>query len=49
MLLDSGITYMMAPQEDLDIIMGALQGKGIECTDNKVGMMTTTECTCTDE
>ena len=49
MILDTGLSYMMAPQEDVDIIMSTLKEKGIECNDSKYGSLTTAECTCTLE
>ena len=49
MTLDTGLSYMMAPQEDVDIVMGALEGKGIKCADAEFGTLSPAECSCTNE
>jgi len=48
-MLDSGLSYSMVPQEDIDLIEVALNDKGIKCQENHNGGLDLYECSCTDE
>lgn len=39
MQLDTGLSYMIAPQEDLDIMVSTLSKKGIDCNESHYGGM----------
>ena len=50
MQLDTGLSYSMAPQDDISAIENALKKKGIECDEQHSGMgLDLYECKCSDE
>lgn len=49
-MLDSGLSYSMVPQEDINMIEQALKEKGLEFIENHDGGgLDLYECTCTEE
>ena len=49
LMLDSGLSYSMVPQEDITIIEGALAEKGVKCEENHNGGLDLYECACPDD
>ena len=50
MQLDTGLSYSMVPQDDINFIETALQKQNIECTEQHSGMgLDLYECSCEDE
>jgi len=49
MLLDTGLSYSMAPQDDITIMETALKAHGIPCTESHNGGLDLYECECSKE
>lgn len=48
-LLDTGLSYMMAPQVDMDILQAALKTKKIECEESHYGGLDLYDCSCSED
>lgn len=49
MMLDSGLSYNMVPQEDITLIEDALKDQGIACKEQHGGDLDLYECECSQE
>jgi hypothetical protein len=49
MTLDTGLSYSMVPQEDINFIEQALEKQGIVCKEEHHGGLDLYDCSCSDE